>query len=69
MEKNSVVALPEAAKKRVAQLQNEIALANMKLQAYAQGCIDALGLEGDWNLDTSQWVFTKIVKPEPVKEE
>ena len=34
--------------------------ANDRFRTYLEGCKDGLGLEGDWNLNTQTWEFTKV---------
>ena len=37
----------------------ERTMAENKLQAYLQGVMDTLKLEGSWNLNTDKWEFSK----------
>ena len=38
-------------------------LADTRLQAFLEGCMSGLGLNGDWNLDTRTLTFLKMPKP------
>ena len=58
-----VKALPKAQ-----QLLNQKAVAEMQFQTYVQGVFDALGLDGDWNLDIATWIISPKVEAEAVKE-
>lgn len=51
------------AQTRMAAMQTAQAI----LQSYVMGCRDALGLEGEWNLDTATWTFSKMEPKEAVK--
>lgn len=50
----------EKTKATLINLMQKRASVELETQAYLQGCMDCLGLEGDWNLDTKKWVFTKV---------
>lgn len=60
------VKFPEKALPKAQQLLQQKAMADMQFQAYVQGVFDALGLEGDWNLDVNTWTISPIEKPPEV---
>ena len=37
-----------------------IQIAQQDLNTYVQGLMEGLGLEGRWNLNTSDWTFTEM---------
>ena len=62
---NSIV-MPDSMKVKATQLFNQKALADTALQNFLAGCVEGLGLKGDWNLDVKTLIFTKM--PEVAKE-
>ena len=61
--------MPEKMKQTAQKLLAEAFNADARFRMYVQGCMDGLGLEGDWNLDTNAWTFTEMPKTEMPKSE
>lgn len=57
------VAIPKVAKNKLLSLLADKLSVEQRLNSYAEGLKDGLGLEGDYNLNTRKMVF------EPVKRE
>ena len=56
--------------RNTAQLKKLVAEAAQRdFQSYLQGCIDALGLTGNYNLDTNQWTFVLLPDEKSVSTE
>mgnify|MGYP001578875846 CR=1 FL=1 len=60
--------MPKDAVSKAQQLLVNKTIADIALQKYLEGVKDGMGLEGDWNLDSNQWVFTpmKEIPNEPI---
>ena len=56
------IRVPDKVREGVQILLAQKTLSESNLGIYIQGYIDSLGLEGDWNLDTTKWTVTKIPK-------
>jgi len=64
------VKMPNSAKTKAQAWAMAKTLADTRLQSFLEGCMEGLGLEGDWDLDTNTWTFTQIPnKPKEKVEE
>lgn len=59
--------IPNKARVQIQGLLMQKAEIESALKMYTQGFMDAKGLQGDCNLDTTRWVFVERVK-EPKEE-
>lgn len=56
------VKLPDEAIRQAQRLLADRNLIDISLQKFLEGCKIGLGLNGNWNLDTKTWTFTKLKK-------
>ena len=54
------IKLPDKAKEKAQLFLTQAIEADKMFKTYIQACSDCLGLEGDWNLDTNTWTFSKM---------
>ena len=54
------IKFPEKALPTARELLNAKNIAEMQFKTYVQGVFDSLGLNGDWNLDTTSWVINPL---------
>lgn len=62
------IKVPDKVKIAIQNLSMQKAAAESNLRMYLQGYMDSQELEGNWNLDTTKWVITKMPDA-PVKED
>ena len=64
------VPMPVSMAAKAQNMINSKSLMEAQIQGFFEGCMEGLGLEGDWNLDTKTWVFKQVPKPKvPLKED
>ena len=66
--KTTKVEISGKAKMVIQQLLQQKAILEANLNMYIQGYADSHNLEGTWNVDTDNWVITKVVEPETTVE-
>ena len=59
--------MPESMKAKALNLFNQKQIAELRLQTFLEGCMEGLGLQGNWNLDLATWTF-KEMQPAEDKE-
>ena len=62
------VKLPKTVQTRLQAYVAQVEVARGNLDRYLQGICDAMGLEGQWNLDVQKLMAVKV-EAEPPKEE
>ena len=62
MSKANAVEMPSDMRAKAQGLLSSVQSQQLSFQSYIQGCMDGMGLNGDWNLDTATWAFKKINK-------
>ncbi|KKN52947.1 hypothetical protein LCGC14_0607480 [marine sediment metagenome] len=62
------IKVPDKASVKMQQLLSAKLATEAQFSTYTQGCFDALGLEGDWDLDTDTWTFNRKVHAEEVSD-
>ena len=62
------IKVPDKVLPKLQQLLSQKNLAEMQFNIYVQGCFDALGLDGNWDLNTNTWTFVRLTKPESQPE-
>ena len=58
------IKVPDKVKEQLQALLIQKATVETSISMYLQGFTDSQGLKGDWNLDTTKWVLTKMPEPE-----
>lgn len=61
-EQSQDVAMPEGVKAAIRFRQGEIAALNNALTAYIQGVMDAMGLKGEFTVNSNSGMFSPVVK-------
>jgi len=60
--KRKVMPVPDSARVAIQALMSDARQAQERLNMYVQGCKEGMGLEGDYNLNTSTWEFEPMSK-------
>lgn len=68
MKDKTRVEIPEKAKIKMQILFSQKQAADLQFSSFVDGCFQALQLEGDWDLNTQEWVFTFRPKQEKTEE-
>ncbi len=56
------IKIPDKVRGQLQGLLAQKASIESTVKAYAQGYMDSLELEGDWNIDTNKWALIKMPK-------
>ena len=56
------IKIPNKVKGQIQNLLTQKATIESSVRLYAQGYMDTLDLDGDWNIDTNKWVLVKMPK-------